>query len=116
MEKPERNITKKRMEHLAMDKAKTKRDKFGSLALTAQDQRDLRGIPSKDLSGDNEGKAEYEIMTNEQILEYLDEAVMYKDNPEIGHTFKDRLKASIPFLKNVGKLPEKYKDFDTNKL
>ena len=112
----ESNITKKRQEQIAMDKAIIKRDRFGSLSLTAQDQRDLRGLPDEKLTGENEGKAEYEIMNDQEILEYMDEAEQNVNHPDIGHIMKERFKRDIVFLRKVKRLPEKYINFDISQL
>ena len=104
-------------ERSAMEQVVVKRDKYGSFALTAQDHRDLKGRPEERLTGDNEGKALYEVMTNEEIEEILDETAdnMYDDS-HIGEILRQKMKSAIRFLHKVDRLPKKYQNFDTSKL
>lgn len=117
MESKNNNISKKREEQNTMNEAMIKRDTLGSFSLTAQDHRDLRGTPDERLIGENEGKAEYEIMSDKEIEQSLDEAVENMNHPSsMGEILKNKLRLAIPFLRKVGKLPEKYRDFDINNL
>lgn len=77
---------------------------------------DLEKFLDKRLLGENEGKALYEVMTDEEILASLVEAEEHMNHPDIGHVFKARLKKDIEFLSEVHRLPEQYKDFDVSKL
>ncbi len=105
----------------AYTKAIKKRDTLGSYSLTREDRIAMgAGEENSDLiifSGENKDKALYEVLTLEEIEKQLDEAIQYKDHPsDMGKIIKDALRKDIEFLKSVGKIPEKYKDFDVNNL
>jgi len=102
------------------EKAQQKSRTLGWFALTAQDHRDFHSSPSKDLI-ENEGKAQYEIMTDKEIEEYLDNALSNMYDPILiknyyAATQKHFFTAGLPFLESVGRLPEKFKNFNLASL
>ena len=112
-------ISNKRKEQLRNIESEDTRHVRSSFSMSAKDQRnlgDLEKYLDKRLLGDNEGKALYEVMTDEEILSSLVEAEENMSHKDIGHIFKARLKKDIEFLRSVGRLPEQYKDFDIANL
>jgi len=109
-------------DNLSVDKkrrnSKEKNDKFGILSFNAQDHKNMSGSPTPNLLGENYGKALNEVMSEEEIIDLLDEA--FEGINDIDNIYSDRqedfLKKSLPFLKEVGKLPEKYNNFNIDSL
>ena len=117
MESKNKFVTKKRIEQKARSVAVAKRDQYGTFSLTAQDHRDLQGTPGDNLTGENEGKAQYEVMTDGEIEKELDETVeCMSDASSMGILSRQKMKLAIPFLRKVGRLPEKYQNFVTSNL
>lgn len=95
-------------------------DKTGWFSFTAKDHEDLGSTPEDELLMYPE-KMQYEIMSDKEIESILDNVEIAKQDPKLvasGYVkiLVDGMKVNIPFLKSVGKLPEKYKDFDINTL
>jgi hypothetical protein len=96
--------------------AQEKSRRFGFFSLTAQDHKDMGSTPSDELLR-NQGKAQYEVMTDEEIAAYLDYAVECLTDPVfekngVANIQKDFLRTSIPFLKSVNRLPSKFEGYD----
>lgn len=108
-------------EKTRLEKAEQKYKTFSMFSFTAQDHRDLLGTPPAIFTAENEGKAEYELLTLEQIEQRLDDALEGLEIIGFSDDGRERallniLEQGIPFLESVGKLPEKYKNFDTSNL
>ncbi|MBI2596175.1 hypothetical protein HYW46_05590 [Candidatus Daviesbacteria bacterium] len=98
-------------------KAKAKKEKWGQLAWTLDDFLAIRGIPTDDLKN-NPSKTEDELMTAEEIANFLrenqdliNEFTTIQDNDfvksallELTHEFASVLK----YLKAIGRLPEEF--------
>jgi len=104
------------------EKAAKKSKEQGFFSLTIEDHDALGSTPDEELKS-NFGKSQYEIMSDEEIEEYLSEAIytITENNENLRNNGyidqqKDFLRASIPFLKSVGRLPEKFKDFDLDSM
>lgn len=113
-------LSQKTKEQLVFERASKKMNETGWFSFTAQDHEDLDGTPDAELAV-NPGKAQYEIMTDEEIQQILDNVEIAQQDPKLvknGYVQNliDAMKVDIPFLKSVGRLPEKYKDFDSNNL
>jgi hypothetical protein len=92
----------------------------GFFSFTAQDHEDMGSTPDSILI-DHPGKAQYELMSEEEIQAILDNVEIVKKDPQLvknGYykNLVDAIKVDIPFLKSVGKLPKKYEDFDVSQL
>lgn len=90
--------------------------KLGFFSMTAEDHKNINSTPPDGLL-ENPDKAQYEIMTKEEISEYLENAFNSIKDPKFiengyAEIQKEFLLQSIPFLKSVDRLPEKYKDVD----
>ena len=101
---------------LALEKSRS----LGFFALTAADHSALHSTPSEELVK-NSGKPAYEVMTAREIEELIDNAfACLNDMDFIRNGYADTqrkfLILGIPYLKSVGYLPEKYKDFDVSIL
>jgi hypothetical protein len=101
---------------LAIEKSR----KLGYFALTAEDHKAMGSTPSDELL-QNKGKAAYEVMSDSEIEAQLDHAVGCLDDIDFirnGQADIERrfLVSSIPFLKSMGRLPEKYKNFNIEEL
>ncbi|MGE5425724.1 MAG: hypothetical protein ACM3PZ_01490 [Bacillota bacterium] len=106
----------------AYERAAKKSKEGGFFALTLEDHLALGSTPDDELEN-NPGKSQCEVMSLEEIEGYLNSAVdAIRENDEYlkynGYIDqqKDFLRASIPFLTRVGRLPEKFRDFDLNSL
>lgn len=113
-------LLQKTKEQLAFERASKKMSETGWFSFTAQDHEDLSSTPDAELTL-NPDKAQYEIMTDEEIQQILDNVQIAQQDPQLvknGYVQNliDAMKVDIPFLKSVGRLPEKYKDFDVNSL
>jgi len=102
------------------DKAVEKFNSLGFFSLTAEDHKAMGSSPDKILK-ENPGKAAYEVMDQEEISTLIDAAfdsLWDKNSIKNGYSEYCRgfLVTSLPFLKSVGKLPEKFKDFDLKTL
>ncbi len=102
--------------NLSLEKYK----KFGFFSMTAEDHKNINSTPPNELL-ENPNKAQYETMTDEEILDYLENAFnCIKDSKFIENgyakTQKEFLQQSIPFLKSVNRLPEKYKNVNISSL
>jgi len=100
------------------DTAREKSRRYGFFSLTAQDHEDMNSTPGDELTK-NPGKAQYELMSDEEIMSYLDGALEAMNDADLikngyAQQQRDFLITSIPFLEGVGRLPEKYKGFDLN--
>ncbi len=105
----------------------------GHMGVTADDHWAIGGSPETELRR-NTGKTLGELWSMEAILEKLENYVIflerarkeYKEkkphDPDIYwsrddiFSVKDELRATIPYLKSIGKLPEKFKDFKVEDL
>lgn len=101
-------------------KAQQKSRDFEFFSLTAQDHEDMASTPPDELL-ESPGKMQYEVMTDEKISEYLDNALDCTKNPVFikngyAKIQKDFFVKSLPFLKSVGCLPEKFNNFDLKSL
>lgn len=92
-------------------KSRAKLNKFGRLALTADDHKNLNSTPDQRLI-DNPSKAAWEVMSEEEIVNLLDAARERFDDPKTPQYAAlndfNFFRSSIGFLKSVGKLPEKF--------
>lgn len=121
MENPIDNNKKIVSDKTPLEKAEEKKKTLGSFSFTAQDHIDLFGTPPPELLiEENKGKATYEILSDEEILKRLKDAEegLKIAPPGTGfyRTFKDILVLGIPFLKEKGRLPAEYEDFDITNL
>jgi hypothetical protein len=101
-------------------KAQQKSRDFEFFSLTAQDHEDIGSTPPDELAK-NFGKAQYEVMTDEKITEYLDNALSCVKDPIFikngyAKTQKEFFVKSLSFLKSVGRLPQKFNNFNINSL
>ncbi len=92
----------------------------GFFSFTAQDHEDMGSTPDSILIK-YPGKAQYELMSEEEIKAILDNVEIVKKDPQLVKNgyykiLVDAIKVDIPFLKSVGKLPKKYEDFDVSQL
>lgn len=102
------------------EKAAKKSREFGYFSLTAQDHKDIGSTPPQELL-ENPEKAQYELMTEEQIIEHLDFALECLYDPiciknGVAKMKKELFVASLPFLKSVNRLPKKFENFDVGSL
>lgn len=111
-------------ETLIAEKLKTQ----GILGTTAEDHKDINSGFDKILSDiflKNPGKTLGEAMTNEEIISWIQkekEALteyfrdLYNPNDKFskGHIFQNVsiFKASLNYLKTIGRLPKEFEDFD----
>jgi hypothetical protein len=107
--------------------------KQGHLGVTAEDHKAIGGSPDTELR-QNPGKTLGELWSMEKILEYLKKDVAflkkareeYKEkgpnHPDIHwsrddiFSAKESLRAAIPYLKSIGKLPEEFANFEVEDL
>ncbi len=108
------------MERYAVVAAKA--EQYGLLSLNAEEHHAIGSTPPEELDA-NPGKAHYEVLTEAQIEKMISAAIKMasSDDPRAlsGGFVKaesDWLERTIPFLRSVGRLPEKYKNFDVNAL
>lgn len=106
----------------AFEQAAKKSKEQGFFSLTSEDHKALGSTPDEELEG-NFGKSQYEIMSDEEIESYLSEAIdtINENNENLRKNGyidiqKNFLRVGIPFLKSVGRLPEKFNDFDLNSI
>lgn len=104
------------------EQAAKKSKEQGFFSLTSEDHKALGSTPDEELES-NSGKSQYEIMSDEEIERYLSGAIdtINENNENLRNNGyidqqKDFLRVSIPFLKSVGRLPEKFKDFDLDSM
>jgi|SRR3989344_2740160 len=98
----------------AMEKAQD-----GLLALTAEDHLALGsslnlGNDLEQKLHDNPRKAAHELMTDGEIQAFLDNSlstILDKNMVPIHDLARKELSQTIPFLTKIGRLPEKYKDY-----
>ncbi len=114
------NLSYKTKEQELFEKASEKMKKTGWFSFSAQDHHDLKSTPEQILL-ENPEKMQYEVMTDAEIQEILDNveiAMQDKKLVENGYVKNliEDIKVDIPFLKSVGRLPEKYKDFEIASL
>jgi phosphosulfolactate synthase (CoM biosynthesis protein A) len=89
--------------------------RWGWLALTKEDHERINSTPNQVLI-DNPGKAQHELMSEEEIAEYLNDCLkVMSDMDSINNGFAD-LKAdefdkAIYFLKSINKLPEQFERY-----
>ena len=108
MEEQESNIG-------TLERAVQKSRELGWFALTAQDHRDMNSTPDSILEK-GEGKAMYELLSEEEVIFMLDTAEATFSDPELianGYANEQRefLRVSLLFLGSVGRLPKKYKNY-----
>mgnify|MGYP000877913123 CR=1 FL=1 len=121
MKNPIDNNKKVTPEKTPLEKAVDKKETLGLLSFTAQDHIDLLGTPPPELlTEENKGKAIYEILSDEEILQRLKDAeeglkLATKDS-NYRKVFLEILQKGIPFLKEKGRLPAEYEDFDITNL
>ncbi len=117
---------------LRMEKAR-KHWQSGHLGVTADDHRAVGGSPETELR-QNPGKTLGELWSMEKILEKLESDVAflekarqeYKEkgqyHPDIHWSrddilsAKEGLRATISYLKSIGKLPEEFENFEVEDL
>lgn len=92
----------------------------GFFSLTAQDHKDMGSTPMDDLK-ENPDKAQYEVMSEEEIAELLDDAIKCIYNPDLvksgySRDQKNFFIIGFHFLKGVGRLPAKFENFDLTSL
>jgi len=104
-----------------------KLDELGPLSLTAEDHRAIGSSPKENLK-DNPEKTVAELMTDEEILKTLnywkktieEEAqglyVEHNALKSLAHEFSKRFKATILYLRSIGRLPKEFENFDTTSL
>lgn len=100
--------------------ARKKSREFGVFSLTAEDHKAMGSTPSEKLA-DQPNKAEYEVMSDEQIEEALNVMLDFIYDPKmikngVAKWQKDEFLVSLPFLKSVGRLPKIFEDFNTDNL
>jgi|SRR5680860_508153 len=102
----------------SFDLARKKEKEFGYFAMTAEDHKALGSTPD-DVLKDNAGKALHELLSDDEIEEYIEGAIQtIKENDENlqenGYLDIQRnfLRVSLPFLKSINRLPEKFADFN----
>ncbi len=92
------------------DVAGEKQFKYGLLSFTAADHHDISsGAP--DILLANPDKAHYELLSDKEIEDWLDSDINTALSSEPEGYIKSSaefLKKTIPFLKSVGRLPQKY--------
>ncbi|MCX6752405.1 MAG: hypothetical protein NTZ87_02800 [Candidatus Nomurabacteria bacterium] len=112
MEEQGGGILKRDFRKVAYEKA-IKKAVDGPFALNAKDHLALGSTPSFKLKSDSE-KALHELLSDTEIEGILDEANNLINDRSVAEYIKesqrDFLLKSIPFLRRIGKLPEKYKN------
>lgn len=101
-----------------LEKVREKDDKYDIFSFTEEDHKIIHSTPPDELIGSN-GKSYYEVISDKKIEELLDYTLVRAGDPHLAKngiaeqqlTF---FKKSIPFLKSVGRCPEKYKDMELN--
>ena len=91
---------------------------YGPLFLTLQDHKDM-GSSRSDWVGASEGMREYEMYSDLELEDYLNErvhAIHETKNASLLPILRHEVVATIRLLKKVGRLPEKYTDFDTKSI
>lgn len=101
---------------------------FGPLGVTAEDHLAIYSTPPDKLS-ENPGKTLAELMTDEEITIWIREqkkallelmAEVDTKESEFGRNYlpnaRKKLKASLILLKQRGRLPKEFEDFDPDKL
>ncbi len=114
------NNFEKNTEVNKFDLARKKEKEFGYFAITAEDHKALGSTPDDILEGSTD-KALYEFLSDSEIEEYIEGAVQtIKENDEnlqkngYINIQREFLRVSLPFLRSVNRLPEKFADFDNN--
>jgi len=103
--------------------ASKKYKNLGWFSLSLEDHDDLGSTPD-DLMAQNPGKAQYELLSDDEIETHLNntlEAIKEYTNETTNNksflqNLKEDMKVDIPFLKSVNRLPDKFKNFDINSL
>ncbi len=113
-------ISQKTKEQLAFERASQKMNKTGWFSFTAQDHEDIGSTPD-DIMLEHPEKMQYELMSEKEIENILDNVDIAKQDPQLvkngyAQDLINAAKVDIPFLESVGKLPEKYKNFDMSNL
>jgi len=103
-----------------MERVGKKRDAWGPLSLTKEDHHGMGSTPSDKLE-ENPGKAEVELMSDEEILEWLNgfkNQIEKFSGDTSGSTFiesylpqiiKDQ-EATLRYLKDIGRLPKEFEE------
>lgn len=98
-----------------------------ALEVTVDEHKAVGSSPPK-LLEDNPGKNLADLMSDEEILQYLEESeeaigILKKEAPGIGPQWEKvrdrdiiRMKVTLKFLEEIGRLPDKYKDFDVDSI
>ena len=128
LEKPEQNNDdqdKELTEGLEREKAsKQKFKELGHLGVTAQDHWNIGGSPPI-LLNRNPEKTLGELLSEEELLDWLDKLVEYGERAKQKLTtnpddelaqgdlkdFSTRFPLAIKYLASIGRLPEKYKNY-----
>lgn len=105
----------------------------GHMGVTAADHWAIGGSPETELRR-NPGKTLGELWSAEEILEKLENYAIFLERARKEHkeknphdpdirwsrddifSVKEELRATIPYLNSIGKLPEKFKDFKVEDL
>jgi hypothetical protein len=107
-----------------VEKVFQKSKNFGWFSLTAEDHANMGNPLSRNNElNNNPGKAQYEVMTEQEIERTLDgalenattadQSLIDNGNAQLQ---KDFFIKSLAFLKSVGRLPKKYENFDISSL
>ena len=106
------------------EKSQQKFSEVGHLGVTAQDHWDIGSSPPL-LLNRNPGRTLGELYSDEELLKYLDNLINYKEEAEKRieadpndrwaqgnlEDFNERFPVTIKYLSSIGRLPDKYKDY-----
>lgn len=103
----------------SMAQVHAKWNKYGPLFLTPEDHKNM-GSTRFDLQSENKDKKEYEIMSDQELEAWIDERVDTLESTNLdkleesglGKIIRHEIVTTISLLKEVGRLPAKYTDFD----